>query len=756
MQQQFIDALDNGWQMLHDRLAERVERERERDRQDRVEQLSIWLQRIDRERAAAKLEFEILATEDASRRQALVANVEQLAAKTTEEDALVAQVYRLCELKAPERAYVAAQRVAARFPANAEMQEAIRDLELVFLHQIVAKLRSEQRLIDTLLAEWGGQAINPESGDWKFHPLDQNSYGLAFAAAVQVTRDVWAGGLEKRADAAEQIAGLMFLIRFRQDGTRLRDMPQEGEEIMRRLLPTLVYPVGDPRRQAQGVRLQAAVARAMSNRDVLKLQFGEAPQLDSQLTYLSLQGLDDSAVHRAGMVVGLVMRHLIMPAALGFVGGIVAEVPGVQQMADLYQRFVLGNPAVSWPADFLARYKNYLAELPGAAGAVAPVADAFLRPYLVEQMCVGITDAMAGGDVGAQSYGTLFFSGSLRLWLSLVEQRAATAGDEPSVQRRRMRTASKSVAQRRGLLEIAHEQNEKHADVLKRLTAQVEGRAVPAAVQVAAADEIAEINRELNAFDAAIRPGLIVSGTPSRRPVAAVLAPAVGTQPIIDEKLVQRDALVPLTGNYLPAPGRQHKFDKVLVAMRQARLADLQLARLYSQQFKQPIYSLVQRKETVLKPIRVKKLGEPGALKIGMPDPAFPTLTVERLDVDHIVPARAIVEMEGFDRLSFDNQIEVLNYEPNLEVMSDRANRSRRDSSFKEWEFYDGNIPVNKQFRQTMIQREEALRKELQQLIDELRKKQKVVRLFRPIQGSNTVVVIDLVPAANHRVAAAA
>jgi hypothetical protein len=61
--------------------------------------------------------------------------------------------------------------------------------------------------------------------------------------------------------------------------------------------------------------------------------------------------------------------------------------------------------------------------------------------------------------------------------------------------------------------------------------------------------------------------------------------------------------------------------------------------------------------------------------KIGAPDPALPGKTITgTLQADHIVPMDKITRMEGFEKLTPKQQIEVLNYEENFIGISEAAN----------------------------------------------------------------------------------
>ncbi|ANY86661.1 hypothetical protein [Pseudomonas putida] len=105
-----------------------------------------------------------------------------------------------------------------------------------------------------------------------------------------------------------------------------------------------------------------------------------------------------------------------------------------------------------------------------------------------------------------------------------------------------------------------------------------------------------------------------------------------------------------------------------------------------------------------------------------MKDPALPGLEVTKsLHADHVVPMKKITEMEGFSRLTFEDQVKVLNYEPNFQGLSEVANTSKGAKSFAEWELYrKGNIPVDPAFRSVMMDKASKLDPELQQYMNGL------------------------------------
>ena len=105
-------------------------------------------------------------------------------------------------------------------------------------------------------------------------------------------------------------------------------------------------------------------------------------------------------------------------------------------------------------------------------------------------------------------------------------------------------------------------------------------------------------------------------------------------------------------------------------------------------------------------------------------DPALPGRKVESFEADHIVPMNNIVRMEGFEKLTFKQQLEVLNNPKNFIGLSEAANKSKKEKSYSEWTHYKKGTPeeikVDETFRQEMIKKEKELEKILQKQIDDL------------------------------------
>lgn len=77
--------------------------------------------------------------------------------------------------------------------------------------------------------------------------------------------------------------------------------------------------------------------------------------------------------------------------------------------------------------------------------------------------------------------------------------------------------------------------------------------------------------------------------------------------------------------------------------------------------------------------------------------------------------------MEGFDTLTKEQQIEVLNYKDNFIGLSEAANKSKGSKSYSEWTTYKKeNIEVDSNFRTKMIEKEKQLEIDIQNQIDEI------------------------------------
>jgi hypothetical protein len=84
-----------------------------------------------------------------------------------------------------------------------------------------------------------------------------------------------------------------------------------------------------------------------------------------------------------------------------------------------------------------------------------------------------------------------------------------------------------------------------------------------------------------------------------------------------------------------------------------------------------------------------------------------------KLTVDHIVPVKDIVQMDGFDKLSWENQKAVVDLADNLIAMDGPANSSKGDRSWSEWPQSSDFYPDPK-VKNDMVARDAALRVKIQ------------------------------------------
>ncbi|MBC6310998.1 hypothetical protein HCJ66_15800 [Listeria sp. FSL L7-1582] len=111
-------------------------------------------------------------------------------------------------------------------------------------------------------------------------------------------------------------------------------------------------------------------------------------------------------------------------------------------------------------------------------------------------------------------------------------------------------------------------------------------------------------------------------------------------------------------------------------------------------------------------------------VELPIADPAIPGKEVtKRLEADHIVSMDKITRMEGFEKLTKEEQLKILNYEENFTGLSRSANASKGSKSFEEWSIYKKEgIPIDPAFREKMIVLEKDLGIQLQSMIDDILK----------------------------------
>ncbi|WP_157418638.1 hypothetical protein [Bacillus cereus] len=109
---------------------------------------------------------------------------------------------------------------------------------------------------------------------------------------------------------------------------------------------------------------------------------------------------------------------------------------------------------------------------------------------------------------------------------------------------------------------------------------------------------------------------------------------------------------------------------------------------------------------------------------IGKADPALPgKIITGTLQADHIVSMDNIAKMDGFEMLTREQQIEVLNNPKNFIGLSESANKSKGPKSYSDWTVYKKeNLMIDSTFRKKMIEKERQIEIELQHQIDEFNK----------------------------------
>ena len=138
--------------------------------------------------------------------------------------------------------------------------------------------------------------------------------------------------------------------------------------------------------------------------------------------------------------------------------------------------------------------------------------------------------------------------------------------------------------------------------------------------------------------------------------------------------------------------------------------------RIGERRVSQDIYDSL-RKETPTPEIR-RSVNEDVSFPID--DPAIPgKIVADSFEADHIVSMDRISKMEGFDKLTREQQLELLNYRDNFEGLSKSANTSKGSKTYEEWTMYKKEgIPIAPDFRARMIAKEQKLSRTLQGLID--------------------------------------
>ncbi|MCM3020441.1 T7SS effector LXG polymorphic toxin [Priestia megaterium] len=184
--------------------------------------------------------------------------------------------------------------------------------------------------------------------------------------------------------------------------------------------------------------------------------------------------------------------------------------------------------------------------------------------------------------------------------------------------------------------------------------------------------------------------------------VRVVEEPITGTRmPVVDEWITGKDV------------GRMFSVRSGETAQ---RVESESGARYGDQKISDKLYSRL-RKETPTDELR-DMVNE--GVDLPMPDPALPGLEItKRLEADHIVPMKNIARMEGFEKLTYEQQVALLNYRDNFIGLSKIANTSKGSKTYEEWVIYKKrNIEVDPTFRKKMMGIEKELQVKIQGLID--------------------------------------
>lgn len=78
--------------------------------------------------------------------------------------------------------------------------------------------------------------------------------------------------------------------------------------------------------------------------------------------------------------------------------------------------------------------------------------------------------------------------------------------------------------------------------------------------------------------------------------------------------------------------------------------------------------------------------------------------------------------MENFEKLTYEQQLEIVNYKENFDGLSRSANASKNNKTYEEWQYYKQGKPeeveINPKFRSEMIEKSKVLETKLQDEID--------------------------------------
>jgi len=102
-------------------------------------------------------------------------------------------------------------------------------------------------------------------------------------------------------------------------------------------------------------------------------------------------------------------------------------------------------------------------------------------------------------------------------------------------------------------------------------------------------------------------------------------------------------------------------------------------------------------------------------------DPALEGFTDDIFEADHIVSLKEITEMSGFNRLTYEQQVQVANFRRNFIGLVKSSNASKGANSWANWWGHKtSGTPVDPAFRNKMLKKERKVRAQLQMLINSL------------------------------------
>jgi hypothetical protein len=90
---------------------------------------------------------------------------------------------------------------------------------------------------------------------------------------------------------------------------------------------------------------------------------------------------------------------------------------------------------------------------------------------------------------------------------------------------------------------------------------------------------------------------------------------------------------------------------------------------------------------------------------------------VDALSADHIVPLEEIKQMPGFNKLTYEQQLEVANLKENMMGIDPRVNSAKQDKSWAEFTGHSEMGPIDPKVKAQLIQAEKDARLALEKAI---------------------------------------